>query len=118
MIPGTVICVYPGLLAGSLAELGAKEGGMTSVSCDDMPRRVMFLHGGRQRFPLSQGKQMGSEIGVFGPQVQLLADIVPVGDHRSDGDPKKVGNLTRFLSLSDQLGDLKLFWRQTPIGGG
>ena len=51
---------------------------------------------------------MGSEVGVFGFQIQLLADIVPVGDHRANREAKKLGNLLGSLSLLDQLGDLNL----------
>lgn len=37
---------------------------------------------------------MESEIGVFGLQVQFLADIVPVDDHRADRDAKDPDNLS------------------------
>jgi hypothetical protein len=61
---------------------------------------------------------VGSEVGVFGPQIQLLSDIVPVGDHRADGEAEELGNLFGAFPLLDQLGDLNLFRCQMIIGGG
>ena len=67
---------------------------------------------------LCQGKQVGSEVGVSGLQIQFLADVVPVGDHRTDRDAEELGNLLGSLPLLDQLVDLKLFRRQTFLCGG